>query len=492
MPPHPFDRYRAITDVHALRASSARPLRKSMRVNFLKSDCHEFVSWANHQHWKIEPIPWCADGFFVDRDNRDVALGKDLLHIVGHTYMQEAASMLPVTLLDPQPGDAVLDMSAAPGSKTTHILSRMRAKGVVVANDVQEKRLWALLSNLQRSSAKNVLVTRKVGQWFARHTTERFDRVLCDAPCTAQGIVRKDATALQYCSSDNVGKMAKLQRELLEAAIHAANVGGRIVYSTCTLTPEENEEVVSSMLKKFPNHIEAIMPSSFPGIEKALNDSRIVQTQLGIAEAEQFPALRLWPHTYDTEGFFCAVFTKQAPTLSPQDFHSSQFFRDAVMPDAKVRGIGSALADWYGTSFLDSEDCLFSMKEQLLVTTRDTMAFPLPIAPYFAGMPFGRPVKESGIRLSQEVMTLSGAEATRQRVVLSLPQMNSLLRGENIKVDQHTEGDERLKNGDVALLLNADTMGESSPPRLLCICRGLHRDGSILNRLPREIVHMYA
>ena len=192
--------------------------------------------------------------------------------------------MLPVALLDPKPGETILDMSAAPGSKTSQIGARMQGSGVLIANDVQEKRLWSLLSNLQRCGVANVVVTRKVGQWFGGNMTEVFDRVACDAPCTAQGTVRKDTTALQYCSDDNIGKMARLQRELLESAIHAAKVGGRIVYSTCTLTPDENEGVVQAMLQKFGDQICIADPKEIVPFDcsKAIEDSHIVQKHIGI------------------------------------------------------------------------------------------------------------------------------------------------------------------------------------------------------------------
>ena len=162
--------------------------------------------------------------------------------------------MLPVALLMTPPGEAILicvprreqdgaDRGAFspppdPGGGGED------ARGVVVANDMQEKRLRILNDAVQRTGASSVVVTRKIGQWFARHLTERFDRVVCDAPCTAQGTARKDPTALQYSSQESIDKASRLQFQLLEAAIHAAKTGGRIVYSTCTLTPEENEAVV--------------------------------------------------------------------------------------------------------------------------------------------------------------------------------------------------------------------------------------------------------
>ncbi|MFA5800446.1 MAG: NOL1/NOP2/sun family putative RNA methylase, partial [Candidatus Peribacteraceae bacterium] len=306
---HPFDRYAAFTDLKLLLEASSRSLRKSKRVNTLKCSAPEFQHWARAKKWAIEPVPWCPEGFFVDRPSPPVAtgglrsasrenqeedgqkreaMGKDLLHILGYTYMQEAASMLPVVLLDPKPGETVLDMSAAPGSKATQIVARMNNAGMLIANDVQEKRIWALLSNLQRCGAINTLVTRKVGQWFAGHMTECFDRILCDAPCTAQGTVRKDSDALMYCSMENTGKMARLQRELLESAIHATKVGGRIVYSTCTLTPEENEGVVMSILNKFSDQVFALEPTKLQASHSGMRSPQGLRTASGELQAKYF------------------------------------------------------------------------------------------------------------------------------------------------------------------------------------------------------------
>jgi 16S rRNA (cytosine1407-C5)-methyltransferase len=202
--------------------------------------------------------------------------------------------MLPVALLDPQPGETILDMSAAPGSKTTQVAAMMQNTGVVICNDVQEKRLWTLKTALHRCGVINAIVTKKVGQWFMKNMTERFDRVLCDAPCTAQGTSRKDSDALNFCSIENIGKMARLQRELLEAAVHACKVGGRIVYSTCTLTPEENEDIVRSILNKFSAQLEIVDPrTALPqaALEQAVDDSIRVSGDSGL------PCVRLWPQS---------------------------------------------------------------------------------------------------------------------------------------------------------------------------------------------------
>ena len=176
------------------KKASRRPLRPSLRVNLLKTSVQAFKERADKRRWKLEQVPWCNEGFFVEAAKNET-IGRDLLHRIGYFYIQEAASMLPVALLDPKPGEKILDLCAAPGSKTTQIASKMQGKGVVVANDVQEKRLWVLRSSLQRSGVTNAIVTKRVGQGFAKWT-EQFDRVLCDAPCTALGTSRKDSDAI--------------------------------------------------------------------------------------------------------------------------------------------------------------------------------------------------------------------------------------------------------------------------------------------------------
>jgi len=299
-----FDRYAAWTDLETLKAISSTSLRKSLRVNTLKMSVDDFVAAAKERNWLLSPVPWCPEGFFIEREDRTRALGRDLLHQVGCFYMQEAASMLPPALLDVQPGHDVLDMSAAPGSKTTQVAASQQGRGVTIANDVQENRLWTLKTNVHRLGATNVVITKKVGQWFAKHMTERFDRVLCDAPCTAQGTVRKDSDALEYCGMENIGKMSRLQVQLLESAVHAAKVGGRIVYSTCTLTPEENEGVVMEILQKFGDRLSVVAPEERVATggwtAQPIEDSHRVQAWLAKERnyplpSTYYPLLRLWP-----------------------------------------------------------------------------------------------------------------------------------------------------------------------------------------------------
>lgn len=508
---HPFDRYGLLTNLDLLKEFSGKPLRKSMRVNTLKCSVEEFKMWAAARQWKIEPVPWCREGFYVDRDDRSEAMGKDLLHVLGYVYMQEAASMLPVALLSPQPGDTVLDMSAAPGSKTTQVACALtpcpspggrgvtsvrggqegQKGGLIFANDVQEKRIWSLLSNIQRCGVSDIAVTRKVGQWFAGNMTECFDRVLCDAPCTAQGTARKDSDALRYCSDENIGKMARLQRELLESAIHACKVGGRVVYSTCTLTPEENEGVVMSILSKFGDRLavvdprELIIDNGQLTMTAAVEDSMRVQESLSHYQLSiinyPLPLARLWPHTYDTEGFFSAVLEKRTPTKDPKrenvDLHQFD-----VLPNARMREIKARLIDWYGTSFLRDDETLVSTKEQIYMIPEALLRFRIPLHPYYVGLPFGKPTEHGLVRLSHDMATLRGHEATKQVLHLPATEMRRVLAGVNVDTSAI-----HVDEGDVLLGLEDNIL-----QRTLIFGRGVLKKGVLLNRLPREIVRMFA
>ncbi|MFH0851199.1 MAG: hypothetical protein V1876_00415 [Candidatus Peregrinibacteria bacterium] len=535
-----FDRYASLTDLEALKGASARPLRKSVRVNTLKCSVEDFRAWAEEKGWTLTPVPWCAEASFIDRENRETALGRDLRHLLGHFYMQEAASMLPPALLDPKPGEVILDLCAAPGSKTTQIAARLVCAspptspsllhvtsipqplspeekgecliveqsqthtfpsssgggdrgggleqrrtergdrggeaGLVIANDVQEKRLWVLNDAVQRTGAANVVIVRKVGQWYAKHMTERFDRVLCDAPCTAQGTARKDSDALNFCSEDSIAKMARLQVELLESAIHAAKVGGRIVYSTCTLTPEENESVVLNILNKYSDQLEVVHPKEALtsglnwDMRAAISDSEIVQKSLN-PHLNPSPFLRLWPQTYDTEGFFCAVLHKIKPTRAPEKV---EMIRRHVgeLSKSNSQALKKFCSEVYGTTFLLPGECLIERGQQVLLATVDAVEFPLPVTEYAFGIPFAKILTEGRFRIANDLASLRGHLATRSIIDLSDSQLSDLLSGHDSSCDPHLRGDMVLRSRGISIGVS------------------LAKDGVLMNRLPRWVVKL--
>lgn len=470
---HPFDRYAPLTDVEALKAISGRPLRKSLRIHTPKMTVQDAVRRMEAKQWQLTPVPWSAEAFFIDRENREKAIGRDPLHLFGCFYMQEAASMLPPELLQPQPGEEILDMSAAPGSKTTQMAAKMQGRGVIVANDVQENRLWTLKSAIYRLGVTNVIVTKKVGQWFAKHMTERFDRVLCDAPCTAEGTSRKDSDALDYCSPENVAKMSRLQFQLLEAALHACKVGGRVVYSTCTLTPEENEGTILSILERFPDQVRVLNPEDL-GIapkgfwDPAFADSAKVQEHLG-RTGEPLPLIRLWPQTYDTEGFFCAVLEKTAPTRDVEKMDMVPF-QEEELPKARQRDIAAWLENEYGPGLLEENEKLFLRSDEVMLSTEDVSRFRLPMQNYSLGMPLGKRLSDNRMLLHNEFLTLRGMRATTKVMEITTDELTKLLQGQDLTCDPALRGHIILRSEGIA------------------IGHGLAKDGRLKNNLPRWIV----
>jgi 16S rRNA (cytosine1407-C5)-methyltransferase len=319
----------------------------------------------------------------------------------------------------------------------------------------------------------NVIVTKKVGQWFAKHMTERFDRVLCDAPCTAQGTVRKDSDALRYCSIESVEKMSRLQYQLLESAIHSTKVGGRIIYSTCTLTPEENEGVIFGMLERFPDQLEVVDPRTLhiapDGYwDKAIEDSIMIQKTLN-PESPPQPLLRLWPQTYDTEGFFSAVLRKTAPTKNVEPMDRMKF-QELELPRSRKNEINNILKEQYGADFLSEEDRIFERGEMLLLSNQDVAHFNMPLENYALGIPFGKRLKDGRIILDHETATLRGHLATKNVLIVNDADMDKLFGAQGIECPVDLSGH--------VLIFHKGR----------CVGMGLAKEGKLKNNLPRWMV----
>ncbi|MBW2982992.1 NOL1/NOP2/sun family putative RNA methylase [Candidatus Woesearchaeota archaeon] len=282
-------------------------LRKSIRVNTLKTSV-EGLQRRLEGRWGLTPVPWCPEGFWIsfkgdDEQEERFDLGNLPEHPLGFFYVQDAASMIPPIVLDPQPGEVVLDLCAAPGSKTTQLAALMRNEGLVIANDIQGSRLPALGINVQRVGAKNVMVTRMPGQRFKRFGG--FDRVLVDAPCSGTGTVRKSMKVLQMWSPNLVKRLVKEQRKLLATAFDSLKEGGVVVYSTCTLEPEEDEGVVSWLLEQRSDA--EVLPIALDiGRSLAVTEFDGESYHDSVREC-----LRIYPQDNDSEGFFVARIRKK-------------------------------------------------------------------------------------------------------------------------------------------------------------------------------------
>ena len=280
-------------------AISQHPLRRSLRVNTLKISVADFLTLVEPYQWALTPIPWCEEGFWIARDDADtLPLGSTAEHLAGLFYIQEASSMLPVTALFagcPEP-QRVMDVAAAPGSKTTQIAARMRNQGAILANEYSASRVKVLHANLSRCGVSNTAMTHFDGRVFGPALPEHFDAILLDAPCSGEGVIRKDADALRNWSPESTEAIAATQQDLIESAFHALRPGGTLIYSTCTLNRSENQQVITWLLERYPDAVEIEpLQGLFAGAER-------------VSTPEGF--LHVFPQVFDSEGFFVARLRK--------------------------------------------------------------------------------------------------------------------------------------------------------------------------------------
>ncbi|MBN2052646.1 NOL1/NOP2/sun family putative RNA methylase [Candidatus Woesearchaeota archaeon] len=283
-------------------------IRKSIRVNTLKSDVAD-ARKRLEKNWVLVQVPWCKEGFWIDykaenKDDKRYDIGNIIEHMLGYVYVQDAASMIPPVVLNPEPGDIVLDMCAAPGSKASQIAAMMQNSGVLIANDLQGDRLKALGINLQRTGVSNALITQMPGHKF-RFIKLKFDKVLVDAPCSGTGTIRRSLRTLQMWSPHMVKKMASQQKQMIASGFESLKPGGAMVYSTCTMEPEEDEGVIHWLLENYKN-------AKLEEIKLDIKRSPAITEFEGEKyNPEVSKCLRIWPQDNDSEGFFVAKIRKK-------------------------------------------------------------------------------------------------------------------------------------------------------------------------------------
>ena len=269
----------------------ARQEWRSIRVNTLKIDRDELMERLQ-ERYEIKEMPWYENGLFIKGEN----ISKNMEYYLGYYHIQEAASMIPPLLLNPEKNEIVIDLCAAPGSKTTQMAMMMENYGIIIANDSNPIRLKALTHNIQRAMATNCIVTNYDGRYMDK-TGIKADKILLDAPCTASGKTIKDKKLLERWNYGRIRKMSALQKSLIRAACNLLEEDGILVYSTCSIEPEENEDVIDYAIKKFDMEVEK---ASLKGIK----------TREGIKEWDgkeyewASKAIRIWPQDNSTEGFF--------------------------------------------------------------------------------------------------------------------------------------------------------------------------------------------
>lgn len=292
----------------------------SFRVNTLRETAETVRKRLEKQGFILEQVAWYKEAFVLQNKSTRELTESDV-YTEGSIYIQSLSSMIPALALDPQPDEKILDIAAAPGSKTTQIADLMNNGGEIVANDLSRKRIYRLKDNLAQYGVTNTKFQNHAGETFWKRYPEIFHKTLVDVPCSMEGRIQgNDPKSYEDWSPKKIKQLALLQKYLLRSAISATDVGGTIVYSTCTLSPEENEEVIEWVIKRVNRD----------------NPGAISLERIAIPGLELQPGLRSWngqklvygQHTSriapspDMEGFYIAKLLKHKSTVPGMDmFH---------------------------------------------------------------------------------------------------------------------------------------------------------------------------
>ena len=300
----------------AFMASYEQPRWYGLRVNTLKASADAF---ARISPFALQPVPWAEDGFYYGDGDRP---GKHPYYHAGLYYIQEPSAMAPAALLDVQPGDRVLDLCAAPGGKSTQIAARLAGQGVLVSNDIQAERVKALMKNLAVFGVRNAVGTNETPDGLLRRFAGYFNKVAIDAPCSGEGMFRKDDNMIASWETHSVTRCAAMQADILDTAARLLAPGGLMVYSTCTFAPEENELSLARFLDKHREF--SVVPVDQADRERygfaagrpewlAPPYAEAAPALLAEAATATGGAVRLWPHRIRGEGHFVALLRHNGP-----------------------------------------------------------------------------------------------------------------------------------------------------------------------------------
>ncbi len=421
-----------------LQEELEQPYYPALRINPLKTAHDNMMEeWSQRYNWEYKRIPYCSDGYWITQSA--LPISKTVEHSLGHYYIQDAASMLPAELFrfDDNPNPLILDMAASPGGKTTHIVSRTLDQGLVIANDSSRDRLAALRIVLQNCGSTHTAISNYPGEYFGGWFPKMFDAILLDAPCSMQGLRESDAHSLKPITQKEIDSLARRQIRLLESAIHALKPGGEVVYSTCTLTVEENEAVLDAVLQRFPTAI-AIEPLAdiLATPAPALLSTEFIQFNPQVANA-----VRLWPHIYGTAGFFAARIRKTQPTSTTSSAAPRRPLSQAgwfPLEHNLSRSLQTDLAAVYGFALeriLDEHNLVIWRFKDTCHLFPQLFLEKLPEFPIQAlGLPLGHIAGDS-LELSHEFASRFGNEASGQVYVLNEEQLSAWMHGEDLSLD---------------------------------------------------------
>ncbi|HEC78626.1 MAG TPA: NOL1/NOP2/sun family putative RNA methylase [candidate division WOR-3 bacterium] len=411
-----FSRYRSIiSDFNDFIEAVKKPTVQSFRINTLKAKREEILLFL--KDLQIKELPFYTDGFL---SKSRIRIGNHLTHGLGLIYVQEVASMIPVLVLEPKPDEFILDMCAAPGSKTTQIAQLMGNTGLLVANEMNRKRVHGLIYNIKRCGLLNDAVTCLRGQKLDKFLPNYFDRVLIDAPCSAEGTIRKSKAVLYHWGLKNIQKMARVQKGLLTAGFRVLRPGGTLVYSTCTIAPEENEAVVSYLLEKFPEA--EVLPITIPHF-KIRSGIKKWQNEIFDRRVEQ--CARILPQDNDTAPFFIAKLTKRGVYQRRVGYMGRIEFQGSAV-ELFTRRFGISKKEFDGYS-------VFQNRTGSYIATPQVYSF-WEIKTMRKGLEMAR-IYDNDIKPDNDFVQLFGRTVKKNYFEAKEWQLKKFLKGESIRVD---------------------------------------------------------
>ncbi len=329
------------------------PDKSGIRLNTLKLNSEEFKKISS---FDLREVPWIDNAFFYG--NEDIP-SKHPHYYSGLYYIQEPSAMTPAFLFNVKPGDRVLDLCAAPGGKSTALAAKLNGKGILVSNDVSSSRAKALLKNIELFGVKNALVCSETTKRLAERFYGYFDKILVDAPCSGEGMFRKQPSIMKNWEQYGTDYYVKLQREILPDAVRMLKPGGQLLFSTCTFSPEEDEETAAFVINNFPEmELDNLLPPEKEEYFRKLGfeNGRAEWMSQPIEDIKK--TVRLWPHKIEGEGHFIALFRKKENAESKQ---AQEALNKAVKPSQELDSFLSHVSIDFTDYKLDCKDNRFYM-----------------------------------------------------------------------------------------------------------------------------------
>ncbi|HEY5713782.1 MAG TPA: NOL1/NOP2/sun family putative RNA methylase [Candidatus Gracilibacteria bacterium] len=452
-----------------------QPLDRSIRVSNIKYQ-------ISNNGWTLTNVKGISEAFLIDREDRSQPLGKTLSHFNGDFYVQTLSSMLPVLALDPQPEEKILDVCAAPGSKSTFLSEKMGNTGVLICNEMSASRIKKLVANLNRTKCLNTAVTQIDGQKLDLWYSQEFQKILLDAPCTSEGHGRKDASFFEKTWKEKaIAQAAKLQRKLIEQAFLVLKEGGEMVYSTCTMAGEENELVVQWLVDNYGDYLQ-IIPHGLP---------KAIPFRAGLkfwGEQEIYPEIskhsaRIWPHieskTFSSEAFYLCKIRKTQGLSRPNPPRKGELETDfkIIKKNERAEIITRLHKTWGLDKALLKDLVLIQKNEILFMATKDTVNFASKNKVQRLGF---KVMDEYGF-LSSEFAIAFGEHMNNNIVQLNEDQMPRWMRGEDLPLEGLTspQEDRGALNPEVLIKYKAYTLGTG---------KWMEKEGRLKNRLDRNLL----